>query len=167
MAPPPRPAPTPPPRAALLAQDQIGQRLQAAFAGDARARLALGAIGQVEIFDCLQRGRRDNGLRQLGVSLPCSAISRNTSRLRACNARKRLGAVGDRLNLHLIQFAGRLFAIARDEGHGIAIVEQFERAQHLVSRIASSLGERPRQLGGFERLGDGDVGEGQRGDRGR
>src|SRR5437870_2167496 len=53
-------------RTARLRQDQVGQRLEATVAGSARAGLALGAIGQVEVFDGLEHRGGDNGLCKLG-----------------------------------------------------------------------------------------------------
>jgi hypothetical protein len=73
---------------------------------------------------------------------------------------QRPGAVGDGLNLHLVQRAGHLLAIARDEGDRRAAVEQLQCARDLPRLDAKLTGERTSEGFGVERLSDSDLIEG-------
>ena len=122
-----------------LGQDLLGQRLQAAFARDHGAGAALGLVGLVEVFQYGARlGGHDLGAQTVGefalffdggedggpafVQGPCA-----------------LQFTADGADLFFVQPAGGLFAVAGDEGQGVAVVEQRDDSRDAVWRKAEFL----------------------------
>ena len=62
-----------------------------------------------------------------GVSLPCSPIAARIAARRVLELDQVLAALLDRADLDLVEPAGALLAVARDERHRVALVEQRDR----------------------------------------
>ncbi|KCB33957.1 hypothetical protein L543_2294 [Bordetella hinzii L60] len=142
--------------AGRVGQDGVGQRLQAGFARDLGARAALGFVGGVEVFQALLGVGAGNFLLQFGGQLALlmdgvqdgQAALFELAQIGQADFKRAQGAV--------IQAAGGFLAVARDEGHGGAIVQQFHGRGHLAGSH--------RQFGG-ELLDDPGVIDARRGVR--
>ena len=101
---------------ARLGQDQVRQRLQSAFARDHGPGAAFGLVGLVEVFQLgAGGGGVDRGF-QLRREQPCSPMDARMVTRRSSSARKARQQIDDVANLLFIQAAGRLLAIAGNEG---------------------------------------------------
>jgi len=116
----------------LLEEDQLGKGLKAPLLGDGRLGAALGLVGEVEV---LQQGLLPAGLDpggQLGGELTLFGDGGEDGLLPL----GQLGVVGEEVgqvaDLHLVQFAGHLLAVAGDEGDGRPLPEEFDGAPHLA-----------------------------------
>ena len=121
---------------AILGQQHLRQRLQPALARHRGARLALGLIGPVEVLHGLERDCRVQlrgqlvGQLLLGGDLGFDRIS---SLGQLAQVFQPLPDVPD---LHLVQPARDLFAVARDEGDGIAVIQEADGRRDLGKRNA-------------------------------
>ena len=105
-------------------EQRHGQRLDAGFAGDLRLGAALLLVGQVEVFEALLGfGIADLGLqfrRQLALFVDAGQDGRAPL--------FEFAQVGQAFfevaQLGVVEAVGRFLAVARDEGHGGAFVEQ-------------------------------------------
>ena len=117
-----------------LREDLVGERLQATLAGDRGARLAAWAVGRVEVLELGLGGRGPELLLELGGQL---ALLGDRAEHRGA-APLHLDEVGaallDRADLDFIESAGPLLAVARDERHGIALIQEREDGGHTRCR---------------------------------
>jgi hypothetical protein len=110
----------------LLRPQVLRQRLQALFARDGGLGAALGLVGQIEIFELalVERGF-DARLQFVGQLALLGNGGQN-----GFAAVGEIAEVGQLLfdvaNLHFVQIAGGLLAVARDERHRAAVVQQFD-----------------------------------------
>ena len=122
-------------RTALLVageQHAVRQWLEAAFAGNLRARALLLLVGQVEVLELLQLARLLDGLAQLVCQL---ALLLNLGKdfFLALDEAAQVGeALFELSQLLVLERPRRLLAVARDERHRIALVEQLGRRLDLV-----------------------------------
>ena len=109
-----------------LVEDQVGQRLEAALAGDAGARAPLLLVGRVEVFQLgLGRGGLELGL-EFGRQL---ALFRNTGDNGSTALVEGAGVferLDDGAQLFLVEAAGHFLAVAGDKGQRVARVEQLD-----------------------------------------
>ncbi len=113
-----------------LGQNQISQTLQALFFSNRGPRPPFGAVRQVQVFQAGQGLRPQNRLAQLRGQL---ALLRDGSQDGIPPLVQ--GAQPAQMFLHLpqllfIQRAGHLFAVARDKGDGVALVQQTNSRGH-------------------------------------
>src|SRR6218665_258693 len=126
--------------------EHVGQRRDAGFARD----LALGAafllVRQVQVFEFLLGWRGgDRGAQRVGeLALFGDALADgDAALLQLAQVRQaRLHFA----QLYVVQRAGRLLAIARDEGHRGTRVEQFHRCGHLWFPNPDFCGQLPNDL---------------------
>ncbi len=124
-----------------VGQQGIGQRLEARLAGDLRLGPALGFVRQIEVFQPLL----GLGLHQLGLQLGGELAllldtgeHRRTPRFQLAQI---IQALGQMAQLGVVQAAGGLLAVAGDEGHGGALVEQGDGGLDLDGGGAEFLGD--------------------------
>ena len=114
-----------------LQKDEVGKRLEAAFAGDHRAGAALGAVGQVEILE----GRTGGAGEDLGLEFVGEFALLDDGGEDGFATGLQFAMVGQALldgaNLHLIEVAVDLLAVARDEGDGTPFAQQFSHGSNL------------------------------------
>ena len=107
-----------------ICQEVEGERLDAGFAGDLRLGAALLLVGQVEVFKALLGfGIFDHRLqfrRQLALFLDAGEDG-GAALLEIAQVGQAFFQIAQ---LRIVQPVGRLLAVARDEGHGGAFVEQ-------------------------------------------
>jgi hypothetical protein len=80
--------------------------------------------------------------------LPCSCNRRQHRLAPVFQFAEVLQLLLDVADLHLVQIAGGLLAVARNEGHGGAPVEQFDDRQHPLQRDVQQLGDMNEYGGG-------------------
>ena len=101
-----------------------GERLDAGFAGDLRLGAALLLVGQVEVFEALLGfGIADLGLefrRQLALFIDAGE-DRGAPLFEVAQVGQAFFEIAQ---LGVVEAIGRFLAVARDEGHGGAFVEQ-------------------------------------------
>ncbi|MNQ62193.1 hypothetical protein D3C85_765310 [compost metagenome] len=114
-----------------IGQDAVGKRFQACLAGDLGARAALGLVRRVQIFQPLLGIGGGDFLLQFGRQF---ALLRNGFK-DGSTALFELAQVAQadfQVAQHgIVQAAGGFLAIAGDEGHGGAVVQQFHRRSDL------------------------------------
>jgi hypothetical protein len=115
-----------------VGKELVGQRLDAGLARHLALGAALGLVGQIKVFQLLLGRRGIDGGAQLGcqLALLLDALQhRGAALLELAQVRQ---ARLELAQLDVVEAVGRLLAVARDEGHGGAPVEQFDGGLHLV-----------------------------------
>ena len=132
---------------APVGKDGIQQGLQARLARDHRLGAALGLVGQVDVFQFGLGGGPGDRLGQ-GVGQFALVGDRRQDR-RA--PRLKLAQVGQAFlqlaQLSVVETAGRLFAVAGDEGDGRAAVQKFHRRADLLRGGPDFGGDQAGELG--------------------
>ena len=122
-------------------QQRIGERLEPLFAGELCLRPLLGTVRCVEVLEsCLAVGAAQRVLefgRQL-LLLHERGEDRRAALLQLAQVAQ---ALLERAQLRVVEPAGGLLAIARDEGHRGALVQQRDRRGHLTRRNGQFLGD--------------------------
>ncbi len=109
-----------------IGEELVGERLQARFARDHRLRAALGLVRQVEVFELLLRRRRLERALQLSGQLALLGDALD-DRGAALFELAQVGQARVQLaQLHVVEVVGRFLAVAGDERHGGAAVEQLD-----------------------------------------
>ena len=112
-------------------QKAIRQRLQTLLSGRLGAGFALRLVGQIEIFELVSVPATGNALAQFGRELAL-LFNRVKDIFPAVHQFFEFFAtIVDFGNLHLVQSARRLFAVAADKGNGGTAFEQVHRTCHL------------------------------------
>ena len=115
-------------------EDFAGQRLQAARTGQRGQRLLLRLVRQIQVFQPLGRGGRENLLGQLFGQFALR-LDRAEDGLLAVGQQTHLGQPSLNLaDLLLIQPPRLVLAVAGDEGNGVPLVEQLHRGLDLAQR---------------------------------
>ena len=102
------------------------QRLQSLFARDGGLGAALGFVGQVEIFElAFVETLFDARFQLIGqLALLFDGVQDGFA------ARDQIAEVGELLfdfaDFHFVEIAGGFLAVARDEGHGAAAIQQLD-----------------------------------------
>ena len=115
-------------------ENGVGERLETGLAGDLRLGAALGPIRSVKILELDLGFRAVDRARQLGrhLALVLDAFQHRDA------AVFQLAQVAEALfqlaQLRIVEAAGLLFAIARDERHRCAFGQQLHRGRHLPDR---------------------------------
>ncbi len=124
-----------------IVEQRIGQRLQPGLAGDLRLGAALLLVGQIEVFEALLGvGILDVGA-QLGRQLALfvdAGEDRRTALLQFAQVAQALFEVAQ---LGVVEIVGDFLAVAGDEGHGGAFVEQLDSGDDLGGTNAEFLGD--------------------------
>ena len=124
-----------------LHDDHVGKRLEPGLAGLLRARLALLAVGLVEVLDALElRGRADLGL-ELGGELALGANENDDVLLALLEIAQVGEALLERAEGDVVHATRRLLAVARDEGDGVALVDKGNGRLHGGALEAELLGK--------------------------
>ena len=125
----------------LAGEDEERQRLQPPLARDRRAGLALLLIREVHVLQLVQRlcrvERRPDGGGQLALRVDGGA-DLLAARLKAAQI---IQPLDERAQLHVIEAAGRLLAVARDERDRVAVVVQLNRLFDLPAPNAELIGQ--------------------------
>lgn len=107
-----------------IGQQRVRERCQARLARDLRLRASLRLVGEIDVLELLLGRRIFDGRaqrrRQLALLLDARE-HRHAARLELAQV---FEALGERAQRDVVELAGRFLAIARDEGHGRAFVEQ-------------------------------------------
>ena len=107
-----------------LRKNRFGQRLHALLPCDHRARAALGLKGPVDVLQAGQR-LRPGQLRAQLVRQPALLVDGTLDLLAALvKASQIIKPLAQLAQLLVVHRAGLLLAIARDERHGVALVQQ-------------------------------------------
>ena len=110
-----------------LIPNRLGQWFETTLLRNRRARTSLRTERQVEIIEPLHRvGAFDLG-SQFGSQLSLTVDHPENVRRPLGQLPQQLDSLFDRANLFFVQVARALFAIARDERNGVALVEQQHR----------------------------------------
>ncbi len=104
--------------------DPQGQRLQPLLAGVGGLGALLGLVGEVEVFEPLGVVRALDGVAELVRELPLGLDGLEDRLLALGQLAQALDAVLDLPDRDLVQVAGPLLAVAGDERHRVALVEQ-------------------------------------------
>ena len=125
----------------LAGEDEERQRLQPPLARDRRAGLALLLIREVHVLQLVQRlcrvERRPDGGGQLALRVDGGA-DLLAARLKAAQI---IQPLDERAQLHVVEAAGRLLAVARDERDRVAVVVQLDRLFDLPAPNAELIGQ--------------------------
>ena len=108
----------------LISEDEIGERLEPAFPRGGRARAPLRLVGRVKVFELRRRSRLFDGGFQGRRKVPVFGERFQNRSAARVEFPQLLEAVADGRDLHFVHFARGFFAVARDERHGRAAVEQ-------------------------------------------
>ena len=124
-----------------VAEQQVGQRLQAGLAGDLRLGTPFRLVGQVEVFQPgLGVGGADLGLELVGqLALGGDLLQDRVPAL--VEFAQVAQALLERAQLRVVERAGGLLAVPGDERHGGAAVEQFDRGADLPDGHAQLVGD--------------------------
>jgi len=124
-----------------IAEQQVGQRFQAGLASYLRPGPALGLVGEVDVFQArLRIGGHDLvGQRIVELALGADRLEDGAAAL------LELAQVAqpflERTQLRVVQRPGRLLAVAGDERHRRAAVEQLDRRRDLSFADAKLAGD--------------------------
>ncbi len=135
-----------------LLQDDVRECSQPFLARDAGAGFAFWTIGQVEVFNFLQRSSSQDGSGQfrgefaLGVYEPAHV---GFAFVQGAQGR---GPVSDGLDLYFIQAPGHFFAVPGNERDGVPLVEENDGAGYLPAVEVEFLAEGLRKFGYGQRL---------------
>ena len=138
-----------------VGQQRIGQGVQPGFARNLRARATFGFVRQVEVFKLRLVRREQHGLAQFGCELVLFLDGLEDGRAARFEFTQVAQSFLQQAQLHVVEATGGLLAIARDEGHRCAFVEEGDGG--------SNLGRFGRNFGG-EAMFDGGE-HGMTGDR--
>ena len=118
-------------KSGVLTQNRVRQRLQPARLGNARAGLALGLVGAVDVLDLrqrfgiLQRGGQLGGHNAL---LGDGACDLGLALVQTAQIFQAVAQVAQHLVVHR---AGGFLAVAGDKRDGVALVDQINGAPHV------------------------------------
>ena len=108
----------------LVGKQQIGERLQSVFARDLCFGAALGFVGQVKVFEGgFVVGGGDGGA-QFGAEFALFVDSGEDGFFARFEFAQVVQAFFEGAQLGVVQPARRFFAVAGDEGHGRAVVQE-------------------------------------------
>ena len=116
-------------RAALgggLHDDHIGERLQTCLAGLLRTGHALFAVGLVEVLDALELRGLANLLLELGRELALGVDEQDDIVFALLKIAQVGQALVERAQGDVVHAARGLLAVARDEGDGVALVDELD-----------------------------------------
>ena len=117
-----------------IGDERIGQRLQARLARGLRLGAPLRLVGRIQVFQLDLGSGRGNGRAELRRQLAL-LLDAGQHRLAALLQLLQIAEPLLQLaQLRVIEPAGPLLAIARDERHGRALGQQFDHGRHLARR---------------------------------
>ena len=133
-------------------EQRVGQRLQPLLAGDLGAGPPLRLVGEVEVLELLLgRRRRGSPPRAPAVSFPCSRMLSRMASRRSASSRKYSRRLAIVSSCSVLQAAGRLLAVAGDEGDGRPLGEQLGGGLDLARPAARPRWRSSRRSGAPER----------------
>jgi hypothetical protein len=136
-----------------VGEQPLGQRLQAGLPGDLRLRTPLGLVREVDVLQAgLGLRAADAGL-QLPGELALLAHRVEDGRTPVLQLPQVTQPLLDRAQLRVVEHLGRFLAVAGDERHRRAAVEQLHRGLHLPLSYAEFLGDPAFDGPGVDRLG--------------
>ena len=121
-------------RAALhfLRHHRVGERPESFFACHLRPRAALLLVWQIEVFELLELCRALDGGAKLRRQLALLVDFLRDFLLPLREAAQVVEPLCERPQLLVLERSRRLLAVARDERHRIAVVEELDRLCHLL-----------------------------------
>ena len=114
-----------------VAKNGLGQRPQAALAGDGGLGAALGLERQVEIFQIGLRARTDNGDSQLRRQLALFINGFDDGRAPRFQLPQIAQPLGQQAQLRVVEATRHFLAVAGDKRHRRPAIEQFDSRLHL------------------------------------
>ena len=124
-----------------LREQRLAQRLEARFARDLRLGAPLRLVRRVEVFE-LHLGRRaDDRARQLRRQLVLLADGLEDGRAAILQLAQIAEPLFQLAQLRVVEPAGLLLAVARDERHGRALAEQLDGRRDLLEADAQLRGD--------------------------
>ena len=114
-----------------IGQQPVGQRLQAGFAGDLRLRPALGLVRQIDVLDAGLGVRRQQRRAQVVGELALLLDGGDHRGAAGVELAEVAETLLQRAELPVVEAAGDLLAVAGDERHRRALVEQSDGRGHL------------------------------------
>ena len=136
-------------RRPAVGEDRLGQRPQPLLPRDSRPGAALGLVGQIEVLEHRLARRRGDARLELGRELLLLADRAEDRRPPGLELAQVGEPVGEAAQLGIVEPAGRLLAVARDEGNRGACIEERRGGRYLVGPCADF---------GGDGLGDAPVG---------
>ncbi len=124
-----------------IGEQRVGERLQPGLARDLRPGAALRLVREVKILERLLGRRHQNRGAQLVGQLPLLLDRRQDRRAPLFELAQIQQALLQRTQLRIVEVAGHLFSIARDERHARAFVEQRDGGGDLMGADAELMGE--------------------------
>ena len=109
-----------------LHDDHIGERFQAGFAGLLGAGHALFAVGLVEVLDALELCGLANLLLELGREFALGIDKQDHVLLALLKIAQVGQAIVERTQGDVVHAARGFLAVARDEGNGVALVDELD-----------------------------------------
>ena len=125
-----------------LHEDHVGERLEPRLARLLRARHALLAIGLVEVLDALHDRGGANLLLELGRELALRLDEQQDVRLALLEVAQVGEALVERAQGDVVHATRGLLAVARDEGDGVALVDELDGRLDGFRLEAELVGER-------------------------
>ncbi len=122
-----------------MGEQQVGERFEARLLRDLRLGAPLRLVGQIDVFKPRLAVRREDLRLQRIVELALLADAAEDGLAAFVQLAQIAQALLQRAELRIVQRARRFLAIARDERHGRAAVEQFDRRAHLLLANAEFL----------------------------
>ncbi len=113
-----------------LREDEVGERLQASLTRDAPPRLPLLLVWEVEILELVSRGRGEQRRSQLRRELSLLFDGPEDDRAPLLERDVLVVLFLDGADLHLVEVARSLLAVARDEGDRRALREERDDRAH-------------------------------------
>ena len=107
-------------------QQRIGQRLQPRLQGDLRLGAALGLVGQIQVFELGLVLGMHHHVQQLRRHLALLGDGSDDGRAAVFQFAQVAQTVFQHAQLDVVQTAGRLLAVTRDERHGRALVQHLD-----------------------------------------
>ncbi len=124
-----------------VGEQPVGERLQPRLPGDLRLGAALGLVREVDVLQArLGVGRHDLRFQRL-VELALGADRLQDRRAPLLQLAQVAQPVFERAQLRVVEHLGRFLAVAGDERHGGAAVEQLDGRLHLALAHAELIGD--------------------------
>ena len=135
-----------------VGEDRVGQRFQTGLAGDLRLGAALGLVGQVEVFEARLAVGGQHVIEQRLRELPLLGDGREDRVAAVFHLAQVAELLLEVAQLGVVEAAGHFLAVAGDERHGRAFVQQFDRSADLrrlcIDLVGNPLGDGRRDRGG-------------------
>ena len=124
-----------------LCHDEVGERFQPPFAGHGGAGAAFGLVGQVEVLQLHRVPALLDAPAELRSQFPLLFDGREYGLAAGFEFGEAFQLLLDGAHLHFVERAGRLLAVAADEGDRRTVAQQAHGALHLRQGDSESSGD--------------------------